>query len=111
MKKKLLIPFKDGLPRWWQHDSSDEEKENYEFEAELELYTFSRGCSSALMILIPSGKYEEYREWKPNRLEYHIFLSDCPAVIRNMKGGKIKGVWTFVKKGQNYGITLVKIID
>lgn len=38
------------------------------------------------------------------------FLTDSKEVIQNMMHGIIYGKWTFVKRGENFGIKLVKVL-
>lgn len=35
---------------------------------------------------------------------YQVFLTDSKEVIQNMIHGIIYGKWTFVKRGENFGI-------
>lgn len=41
---------------------------------------------------------------------YQVFLTDSEEVIRNMMHRIIYGKWTFVKRGENFGIKLVKVL-
>lgn len=41
---------------------------------------------------------------------YQVFLTDSKEVIQNMMHGIIYGKWTFVKRGENFGIKLVKVL-
>lgn len=107
-KKKLLIPFKDGKPYWYQYDPHDEEIQNYEFKGKFIVDYFSRGCSSCKMILRP------YKDYLKNGLGYEykcddveVFMNDAPEIIMKMVNGVIEGTFTFVKRGSNFGVMLV----
>lgn len=41
---------------------------------------------------------------------YQVFLTDSKEVIQNMMHGIIYGKWTFVKRGENFGIKLIKVL-
>ena len=69
---------------------------NYEFDATLRYENYYRGGSSVSFMLIDDAN---------NR--YSVFLSDFTDMLPHMTGGVIKGKFTFVKKGTNYGIKLV----
>jgi hypothetical protein len=71
-------------------------KENYEFEDSLKLTSMSRGRSAANFNL---------RSETDGR-NYNLFMTDTVDLIQNceIKNGVIKGKWTFVKRGANYGI-------
>jgi hypothetical protein len=75
-------------------------KENFEFEDTLELTGMSRGRSAANFNLksITDGK------------NYNLFMTDTVDLIQNstINKGKITGRWTFCKRGQNYGVKIVK---
>lgn len=78
-------------------------KENYEFEDTLRLTGMSRGRSAANFNL----------KSETNGKDYNLFMTDIVNLIQNatLNKGIVKGVWTFVKRGQNYGIKLVKELD
>lgn len=108
-KKQLRVPFKDGKPCKWIKDDHDEERDNYEFDECLEIHGFVRGCSSAVMILRPANDHGEDFDYTKS-VYYQVFLTDSEEVIRNMMHGIIYGKWTFVKRGENFGIKLVKVL-
>ena len=108
-KKQLRIPFKDGKPCKWVKDDHDEERDNYEFEECLEIHGFVRGCSSAVMILRPANDHGEDFNYAKS-VYYQVFLTDSKEVIQNMMHGIIYGKWTFVKRGENFGIKLVDVL-
>lgn len=45
-----------------------------------------------------------------NSIYYQVFLTDSKEIIQNMMHGIIYGKWTFVKRGENFGIKLVKVL-
>lgn len=71
-------------------------KENFEFEDELYVLGMSRGRSAANFTLVS----------QTNGKSYNLFMTDMVDMLQNgvINKGKIKGKWTFVKRGQNYGI-------
>lgn len=69
---------------------------NYEFDATLRYEDYYRGRSSVSFMLVDEAN---------NR--YSVFLSDFTEMLPHMVGGVIKGKFTFVKKGANYGIKYV----
>lgn len=105
-KKQLKIPFKDGRPCKWVKDVHDEEHDNYEFDECLEIYGFVRGCSSTVMLLRPADDHGK----DFNSIYYQVFLTDSKEIIQHMIHGIIYGKWTFVKRGENFGIKLVKVL-
>lgn len=108
-KKQLKIPFKDGRPCKWVKDVHDEKRDNYEFDECLEIYGFVRGRSSAVMILRPANDHGKDFDYASSAY-YQVFLTDSKEVIQNMMHGIIYGKWTFVKRGENFGIKLVKVL-
>ena len=98
--------FFKGVPCKWDGDIYDEERDNYVFEADLYIAGYSRGCSSAVMLLVPY----EYKEnnYFAQKIKYQVFMSDIESVVKEMIKGRIKGSFTWVKKGTNYGLQLVK---
>jgi hypothetical protein len=74
-------------------------KENFEFEDTLRLTGMSRGRSAANFNL----------KSETNAKDYNVFMTDMVYLFQNgeISKGIIKGKWTFVKRGQNYGIKLV----
>lgn len=100
---------KDGRPCKWVKDVHDEERDNYEFDECLEIYGFVRGCSSAVMILRPADDHGKDFNYV-NSIYYQVFLTDSKEIIQHMIHGVIYGKWTFVKRGENFGIKLVKVL-
>ena len=118
--KKLYVPFdKDGnllSYSWYGITEGEKENErveryrgdgslmevflpNFEFEDTLLFGYFSRGRSSikAHFVGLHTGK------------RYEMFISDLEDVIKahRLTGSEIKGKFTFIKKGQNYGVKLL----
>lgn len=75
-------------------------KENYEFEDTLYLNGMSRGRSAANFDLLS----------QTNSKSYNLFMTDIVDMVQNgnINKGIIKGRWTFVKRGSNYGIKLLE---
>lgn len=92
------IPFdKDGNLLSYPYNPA-EWRDNYVFEETLEYRTYYRGRSSATI---------EFNDSDGHR--YEMFLSDFHNVMqaKGLDGKKVTGKWTFIKKGQNYGIKAV----
>lgn len=121
MKKELFVPFKkngDMLDYSYYGLSQEEEQKckeegrfekihgnyievfvpNFEFEDTLVFTHFSRGRSSVKAHF--RSKYTEVR--------YEMFISDFEDVLKHNRIGNshIRGKFTFVKKGANYGVKL-----
>lgn len=99
-KGNYQIPFdnkgnQQDYPGW----NGVEWKDNYEFEDTLKLNGFGRGRSSVTFNMVRS-----------DGTTVSVFVSDFydMAVAGAFKAGKIKGRFTFCKKGANYGCRLVK---
>lgn len=100
MKKPWQVPFANGEPlRWGYGGSQTEWRDNFTFRQTFTFVGFERGRSAAHALL----KGEDGRE-------FVCFLVDfAPLVRRGLfdQDGKVSGLWTFTKKGQNYGIRRV----
>ncbi|MGL5731876.1 MAG: hypothetical protein ACRCX5_12255 [Bacteroidales bacterium] len=97
--------FKDGKPCSWDGDPYDEEVPNYVFEADLCIYGYSRGRSSAIIQLVD---YEDRNSKDRNVTKYNVFMSDIVDIVREMNKGRIIAEFTWVKKGSSYGIKIAK---
>ena len=102
-KRKYKIPFDANGSQLhyaenWEHNVLW--KDNYEFEDTLVFVSMQRGQSAAYFNLVS----------KTTDKCYTMFMKDIIEVIRNCRidKGEIVGKWTFTKRGQNYGIALVK---
>ena len=124
MKKELFVPFDrcgNMLGYSYYGISTDEEKicketgrfeifnrngtlvevfvPNFEFEDTLIFKNFSRGRSSV----------KAHFESRFTGKKYEMFICDLEDVIKsNYFITKLSGRFTFVKRGQNYGIMLLK---
>lgn len=74
-------------------------KDDYIFEDTLTFVDYYKGRSAVHFI------FED-----KNKKSYNMFLSDFTNLIKDriLTCGKIHGVWTFRKQGQNYGIYLLQ---
>lgn len=113
-KEPLMIPFrtKDGsllqytgcLPNTSQDEQWNNRewiwKENFIFEDDLQFVGFHRGCSSA------GATFQSLNDGK----EYNVFLKDLSDMILadGFRCGIVHGLFTFVKRGQNYGLKYLK---
>jgi hypothetical protein len=100
-KGNYQIPFKNGNLQSYPYNP-DEWRDNYEFEETLEYVTYYRGRSSATIAFKDSQGHT-----------YEMFLTDFDDVMKRkgFNGKFVTGKWTFVKRGQNYGIRLADSDD
>ena len=99
-KKKIQIPFDEqGNQMHHPYDFGcfKEYRDNYEFFSTLAFSCFCRGRSAA---------YAKFKN--TSGMICTMFLKDLEEAIPYMKNGVITGLFTFVKRGQNYGVRLVK---
>lgn len=80
-------------------------RENYTFEADLYIKNYGGGYSSAVIYLCPWQ--ERNKDFWDLKVNYQVFMSDSIDMIQNAVKGRIKGTFTWVKEGSNYGIKLV----
>lgn len=107
MKKQTWkIHFNKGVPCKWDGDVHDEERDNYVFECDLYIAGYSRGCSSAVMLLVPYKNKD--KDYFSQKIVYQVFMSDIKDIVKEMIKGRIKGSFTWTKKGANYGLKLVE---
>lgn len=113
-KEPLMIPFstRDGslvqytgcMPNTPQDERWNNGqwiwKENFIFEDEIQFIGFYRGCSSA------GATFKSLNDGK----KYNVFLKDLSDMILSdeFRSGIIHGQFTFVKRGQNYGLKYLK---
>jgi hypothetical protein len=113
-KEPLMIPFSTHdnsmiqyvgcLPNTMQDEHWNNGrwvwKENFIFEDDLQFLGFYRGCSSA------GTTFESLNDHR----KYTMFLKDLEELILvdGIRSGIVHGKFTFVKRGQNYGIKYVK---
>jgi len=108
-KKNWKMHFYKGSPCDWDGDEFDKEVDaNKTYNLDLTFYSYSRGCSSAVIIFVPTDKMDLYEDGYYKKLHYNVFLSDLETIIKNCIKGRIKGTFRFVKKGQNYGLQLIE---
>lgn len=98
------IPFRDGNQMEYEFNYYKDGKlnspilvDNFEFEDELEFIDYGRGRSSVTFTF----------ERLSNAKTVSMFVSDFSGAIPHMINGKLKGKFTFVKKGQNYGCRMI----
>lgn len=88
---------------WAWHNGVDtlEWRDNYEFTATLKWDGFQRGRSAA------------YLQWvDAEGTHYSMFLQQFDEVMRAacLHDDRARGVWTFCKRGENYGVRLVRAL-
>ena len=89
------VPYYNGEPVWYDGYQADEYRANKPFEATMRITYFSRGCSSAKMVM-----ENEFSR------QFETFLKDAPDIIRKVADGVVRGTFCFVKRGRNFGIKL-----
>lgn len=101
MAKKIQVPFdEDGnllvYPQEWRIDKW---VDNFEFEAIMEVATYTRGRSAARFVLKDTE----------TGVIYETFMKEFLRIVQSKKIDKgiiEKSKWTFCKRGQNYGVML-----
>lgn len=99
-RNNYKIPFRKetGHMLGWASGSSPyvDWKDNYEFEDTLIIRKSIRGTSSTKFIFEGSdGK------------NYEVFVKDMVDMFNHSIKGKIHGMFTFCKRGENYGLKLL----
>jgi len=100
---KLLMK-NDGTIAQWDMGTYYVEKfgykyiDNFEWEDTLEYECFGRGTSAAHL----------YFKSTITGNSYQMFLKDFEDIVKLLVDGKVTGTFTFCKRGQNYGIKIVK---
>ncbi len=101
MKKTKIVPFNDdgnmlGYPCGYVTDYRELSEE---FKANLSYTGFSRGRSSI------KAHFEDVS----SGVKYEMFMKDLDTILKD-SGNVIEvlGLWTFQKRGMNFGIKLVK---
>lgn len=95
------IPFDENGNMMTYTDSwctSHELKDNFEWEDELVYTDYSKGRSAVNF---------EFTSRKTGKI-YNMFLSDFCRNIIFLEDGKLKGKFTFIKRGSNFGIMKVE---
>jgi hypothetical protein len=94
------IPFDDNGNQLDYQYGATVWMDNHEFDDLLTYHAYSRGMSSVTVIFTRSGG---------GRLS--MFMTDFNDVVPFMVKGKLRGRFTFVKRGQNYGARLIEADD
>lgn len=96
------IPFdKNGNQLHYPYGYSDVEKwkDNYVFEDEIKFINLHRfGVSSV---------YAQFESTTTGK-KFTMFTKDLSDCFNDFVNGKLKATFTFCKRGQNYGIKVVK---
>lgn len=98
--KILRVPFdtkgnQEHYPNKW--GSHGEYRDNYEFFTTLTFSHFSRGKSAAYANFICTSG-----------MKCTMFLRDLEEIMPFLENGSVTGSFTFVKRGQNFGVKLIK---
>lgn len=113
MSGNYQIPFRDNgeLMDWAGGLASGVQakgvnwKDNFEFLGEVELEGIHRGRSAANFRVNVEPESSLLPDFKAT-----MFMTDFLAAVITKgaePGGRIRGIFTFVKRGQNYGVKLV----
>lgn len=115
-KKELYIPFVKSLkhdtvrmeeytrrtyPELEERTFWNEEffwRKNYQFDDELEYAGYSKGRSSVRVKFVSTTTGERYS----------MTISNFDDIAKFLVAGKLKGRFTFVKQGANYGLKVLK---
>jgi hypothetical protein len=103
-KSCYQIPFnsKGNMVKYSGGYDIVEWKDNFKFYAHIIFSCFERGRSAAHAI------FEGPQDGVPEGKIYQVFLTDLATMIPYMNQGIVEGTFTFCKRGQNYGVKLVK---
>ena len=100
-----MFPFRDGelMPYCGVRDTGVEWKENFVFHDDLRYDGYYRGCSAAGFQFVS----------EENGKRYNMFLTDFDNAMKTRRFFKdhLIGEFTFVKRGQNYGIKILPAPD
>lgn len=99
MTKDYKIPWKDGQPvvyvsNWDGH--TVEWRDNEPLVLRLEFKGFVRGRSAARSVFTDTE----------SGITFEVFLKDLEGIIPHLLGGRVHGVFSFRKRGTNYGLAL-----
>ena len=92
------LHFYKNKVRWYQGEVYDEERDNYEWEDTISYNGYGRGRSSCV-IYFWSVKHQQ---------DMIMFMTDFNDIVNKLDYGKLSGTFTFCKRGENYGIKIVK---
>lgn len=89
------IPFANGCQVHYAYNGEAGIRwlPNFEFKATLVLDNMHRGRSAA---------YFTFRDEETNK-SVVVFMKDFMEMFQHSCHGKVKGTFTFIKRGQNYG--------
>ena len=122
-KSSYQIPFlQNGNMAKYGHDRDIVEwKDNFEFSTAINFDRFERGRSAAHAIFESAdlsvhyrglSSQQSYEQKVPKEgFVYQVFLTDLADMMRHMNSCSVEGIFTFCKRGRNYGVKLVKAID
>ncbi len=97
MKGKYQIPFDiKGNQLHYPGFSLDHWEDNVEFPGPIEITGYARGCSAAYF----EGQLK-------NGCSVVIFLTDFEEMLPHLVNGSVDGLFTFIKRGQNYGVKMI----
>lgn len=96
---KYKIPYtKEMVLSYPQSSATIKWRDNDPFDATITHTSFSRGRSSALLYWYDSAR----------KLIYPMFIKDLSDAMPYIYGGQITGRFQFQKRGENYGLKLLK---
>ena len=84
-----------GIDHGW--GISEKWRPNEVFTDTLQYVSYSRGRSSAMFVF----------KRLSTRTEVSMFMTDIDEIVPLMSGGMLGGVFTFCKRGANYGVKLL----
>ena len=87
----LPEPTPDGK-NYKFHDP--EWKDNFVFKGTLKYNGFNRGRSAANFTFVDIE----------TNIKYIMFMKDFDEIVSLLSNGQLEAFWTFVKRGQNYGV-------
>ena len=82
------------------------------FEAAIKYSCIGKGYGSGCKLYVTDTQRNytnKIGETEPMR--YGVFLCDANVIINNMDHGIMTGVFTITKRGQDYGIKLIKMVQ
>ena len=103
--RKILIPFSKKTGNFLNfpmYDEDTEWRENTVFNDIFQIDSFSRGRSAANFNVKSKGTDKTYT----------MFMKDLFDIMQNASivQGEFSGIFTFCKRGRNYGVKMVSLI-
>lgn len=92
------IPFDAKGSQLHYPGSSNDWRENSEFDTKLIYVGYQRGRSAAYFIFK-----------RPNGQQVTMFLKEFDSIASKMIKGVLSGSFRFIKRGENYGVLPVRI--